>query len=215
LRIQDVMGLAPAVAAYGLLAFAFSFIGFVAQQPTVHFHEYSLPEAFVEVGGHFFFGAVAAAPFWRLDVSLVSGAFAVVIDADHLLGALNLSVSSRPDHSVAFVLAGTLILWLAAGRMKSLRIGGNRYVLPALVPVSVLSHVSYDILASYTIFAGRGFSFPIYIPLDYSLIPFPVWAWVPFEAAGLLLAFAIARRVKASYAGGVPVSKVEKDIRQT
>jgi len=45
---------------YVALAIAFSFMGFVAQQPTVHFHEYSLPEAVLEVGGHFLFGAVAA-----------------------------------------------------------------------------------------------------------------------------------------------------------
>ena len=182
--------------AYLVFAFAFSFVGFVAQQPAIHLHEYSLPEAIVEVGGHLLFGAVVAAPLLRIDASLVSAGFAVGIDADHVLGALNLNVSSRPDHSVAFCLFAMGAMWFVANRIGKGMPQIERLSIVALVPASILSHISYDIFAGYSVFNGVGFSFPLWVPFSFQLTSFPYWDWVYFEAAGagVIVIFALMTR---------------------
>ena len=179
---------------YGAIAFIFSFIGFVALPPVIHFHEYSFPEAILEVGGHFAFGAIAALPFRDFETSFLCGSFAVAIDVDHVLASLNLSFSSRPDHSVAFVLVSMVLMRIYERRRSSPLTGPEHVSMVWLVPVSVSSHISYDILAAYNIFPGRGFSFPLFVPFSYALVPFPFWAWVPLEASALVLALWAWRR---------------------
>jgi len=181
--------------AYLALAFAFSFVGFVAQQPTVHFHEYSFPQAVEEVGGHFLFGAAAAAPFLSLPKSVLSGALAIAIDADHILGSLNLSVSSRPDHSLSFAVFATLLMWAIASRLDRNDSVGSPLGVAVLVPVSMLSHVSYDIFAAYLVFSNVGSSFPMFAPLSFSLIAFPFWAFAPLEAGAVGLSALFAFRL--------------------
>ena len=176
---------------YVALAFAFSFVGFVAQQPTVHFHEYSFPEAIEELGGHFLFGAVAVAPFLSFWKSLVGGAFAIGIDADHVLGALNLNVSSRPDHSIFFAIFAAAAIWAVVRLDKSGAIGAPAEV-AVLVPITVLSHLSYDIFAAFQVFKGVGFSFPILSPFSFSLFAFPYWTWIPLEASALISSVVLA-----------------------
>jgi len=188
----------PLVLSYLAIVFGFSFIGFVAQQPTVHFHEYSLPDAIVEVGGHFAFGTLVGLPFRQSKAALATGAFAVAIDADHILGALNLNVSSRPDHSPAFALGGMLLLWILVRRYPRLSIRGGALATASLVPISVLSHYSYDILAAGPLFHGLGSSFPVFVPFSFALVPFPTWSWVLFEAAGFSLALLVSRLIPSA-----------------
>ena len=176
----------PLVLFYGVLVLAFSFLGFVAQQPTVHFHEYSFPEAILELGGHMTFGAMVALPFRQVKACVLGAAFAIVIDADHILGALNLNVSGRPDHSIAFAATGAVAVWLVVRKYPSMGLRQGALATSALVPASVLSHVSYDVLAANEIFNGLGSSFPIYSPFSFSLVPFPTWSWIVLELAGLL-----------------------------
>ena len=192
-------GVVVLASAYVALAFAFSFVGFVAQQPAVHFHEYSLPEAIVELGGHFLFGAVAAAPFLGVWKSLLGGAFAIGIDADHVLGALNLNVSSRPDHSFFFAAFAALAIWAVVSLQRSRPLGQPSQV-AVLVPITVLSHLAYDVFAAFQMFSGVGYSFPILSPLSFSLFAFPYWTWVPLEASALILStvFAIWFKSRAS-----------------
>jgi hypothetical protein len=189
MKAPSIGGIAAKVAVYGAIAFAFSLLGFVALPPAFHFHEYSFPDAVLEIGGHFAFGFVAALPLWDLEPSLVCGGFALLIDSDHLLATLNLSYASRPDHSIAFAMVATAGVWLLARKSKTLQIGGSAARASLLVLVSILSHISYDVLAGYTIFQGRGFSFPILSPFNYTLFAFPFWSWVPLEVAAVALCY--------------------------
>lgn len=178
---------------YGAFALGFSFVGYVALPPAIHFHEYSFPEAILEVGGHFAFGAIAALPLRDVESSLVCGSFAVVIDADHLLAALNLSISSRPDHSIAFAVIATSFIWALARKRPAFRMGMSALRIAAIVPASLLAHLSYDVLAAYVIFQSRGFSFPLLAPFDFTLIGFPFWLWFPLEAIALAFVYLMVR----------------------
>ena len=190
---QEIVDTIPMASSYAGICLAFSFIGFVAQQPTVHFHEYSFPEAVVEIGGHFVFGALAAFPLMGTRSALIGGSFAVVIDVDHLLGALNLNVSSRPDHSLVFAVVGSGLVWLISRRYFGAKNPRAALAAALAVPISALAHLSYDVLAAYTVFGGKGFSFPLLIPFNYTLIPFPFWSWTVFEFLALAVALSFRK----------------------
>ena len=173
--------------AFVALSFLYSFTGFVFNEPTLHLHEYSLSSFVFEIGGHFLFGAVAALPLLDFELSILAGLCAVLIDSDHILGTLNLNLVNRPDHSILFVVVATVYSYLVArryfrgtGRVRIVKVA-------AVIPVAILAHLSYDVLAAQLLFAGRGSSFPLFIPFSFELVPFGFWTWPAFEASALFL----------------------------
>lgn len=83
---------------YAVLSFAYSTIGFLHPQIAPHYHEYIGLRLVTEILGHFSFGFIAAIPLLDLQMALLTGTGAVLIDSDHFLSALNFDVSGRPDH---------------------------------------------------------------------------------------------------------------------
>jgi hypothetical protein len=164
-------------------SFAYSFVGFLSPQPPSGVHHYEEPfsKTFVEVGGHFLFGLLAAFPLMQWELILVGGMFAVLIDADHIPSELGLAVGGygRPDHSILYMLLSA-VLFYHVGRKVGL---GGRQVSLVLV-AAILSHLSYDVFYSN----GMGGSFPLLVPFNFGLIAFPYWSWPVFEIAGVLLA---------------------------
>ncbi|MDG6924137.1 MAG: hypothetical protein JRN67_12705 [Nitrososphaerota archaeon] len=165
---------------YAAIALGYSFIGFLHPQFGSHYHEYSFPNLIVEISGHFVFGFVAAIPFLDLGISLLAGAAAVLIDADHVLSALNYNVSGRPDHSFLFILVSMAILILMA-RLGNLS-ESFQVKLSLLAPVILFAHISFDIFI-----AGGDTSFQLLIPFSFAFQTFPFYYWVLFETAALLL----------------------------
>jgi hypothetical protein len=181
--LSRVVGVLRLPLAFAAVAFLFSFIGLLNPQH-IHLHEYSLPDLLKEVFGHVAFGLVAALPLWITELSLflLAGGVAVLIDVDHLLGALNAPVSSRPDHSIPFFILSTLLVYLLAKRggmlePRALKAAGA-------VAAGLLSHISYDIFAAVTVFHGTGYAFPFFAPLNFALIQMPSYSWVLFELLG-------------------------------
>lgn len=182
-RVRSARGLAHNLeaivlysAAYVTLAFAYSFIAFFSPQPPLHFHEYSLSRLAVELAGHFAFGAIAAIPLLGLDLILLSGIFAVLIDSDHLLATLQFPVNPRPDHSILFVLLATT-LFAVASRTS----GRASKKVATIVVTSFLSHLAYDI------FAGAGSNFPLYIPFNFGFVDMSFGSWLPIEITAFLV----------------------------
>ena len=200
---------------YTALAFGFSFMGFVLREPAVHLHEYSFPDFIVEIGGHFLFGVVAVLPFIVVSFELVilAGVLAVTIDIDHLLAALNLNVVSRPAHSFAFlILASLAFIYIA----RSLKLGSeNRQLLAkqiGFIPAAaILSHISYDIFAAYGIFSAGESSFPLFVPFNFQLIPFPYWTWIVFEMMGFFVALAGLLITRATSQRDLELRRSEKE----
>ena len=164
---------------YTALSLGYSLIGFLYYQPGSHYHEYSLGKLAVEIGGHYLFGFVAALPLLDLDVALLTGALAILIDVDHLLSAFNFNVSGRPDHSILYLFVSTtFIIYFGV------RLGVSKQVLSKLVfvgPITLLAHLSYDV------FASSGTTFQLFIPFSFQEIGFPDYSWIILEAAAILL----------------------------
>jgi hypothetical protein len=182
---------------YVALTFGTSFLGFLAPEPPVALRQYTPISLLEELGGHFLFGAIAALPFFDLDLIFLTGIFAVAIDTDHILYAMGFYVSETPDHSFFYAILSGLILLYVARRMK---LGKEREIKFAFLgPVVVLSHISYDIFASYAFFIERGYSFPLFDPFSFSKIPFSFNYWLLFEISAFLLAVCglyVARKVQ-------------------
>lgn len=149
-----------------------------------HFHEYTGSKLFIEILGHFSFGFIASIPFWDLEISLLTGAAAVFIDADHILSALGINVSGRPDHSFLFVIVSAIILFYVVMRSNFPNIFLAKFVFFA--PVVVFSHVAYDIFA---VPLGSSSTFQLFIPFSFAEVSFPYNYWILFEALALILSF--------------------------
>jgi len=190
-------------------AFAFSLLGFLHPEPAVHFHEYAPPKLAVEVAGHFLFGFAAALPLMDMDICLLVGSMAVLIDIDHLLASLGFGVSGRPDHSFAFaVLASLIVPYLA----RRLGIGERRARRLALVGfVVVLSHIAYDTFSSAYIDTTGVNSFPLLLPFSFGQTSIPGSWWPLLEACALLLSGAVSLLARC----GTQYREVTREVRNT
>ncbi len=168
---------------YAALAFLYSAIGFLHPEAS-HFHEYTGTKFAIEVLGHFSFGFIASIPLWDLEISLLTGAAAVLIDTDHVLSALCINISGRPDHSFLFVLVSAVILFYFVERSNFPKISLIKFMFFA--PIVVFSHISYDIFA---VPLGSSSSFQLLIPFSFELVTIPYDYWILFEAVALILSF--------------------------
>lgn len=136
-----------------------------------------------EIGGHFIWGAVAAAVTLRVRYILLGGLLAVLIDSDHLVGLLHIEGIPRMSHSITFTIIATVILMLVFSRRD--------YRLGTIVGTSVLTHISYDI------FDGP-YGFPILTPFINTIIQLPRIDWMWFEIAAIVIigvsSFIIAKK---------------------
>ena len=165
---------------YTAVSLAYSFIGFLYFQPGSHYHEYEFTKLVVEIGGHYLFGFVAALPLVDLDIALLTGVLAILIDIDHILSAIGYDVSGRPDHSILFLIVSTAFILYLGTRLQL----SSELLLKLLFvgPITLLAHLSYDV------FAANGTTFQILIPFSYQEFYFADWTWIVFESAAVILA---------------------------
>jgi hypothetical protein len=190
---------------YVLLSFVTSALGFLSPEPPVALREHVATRFFLELGGHFAFGFVAALPFLDFDIMILTGVFAVAIDTDHIFDSLGFYVSGRPDHSLFFGVLSGLILYYVARKMQ---LGTRREIKFAFIgPVVLFSHIAFDILAAYLLFIGKGYFFPLLAPFNFTTIPFSLDYWIPFEIAAFALALFgtyLARKIANVSKSGEP-----------
>jgi hypothetical protein len=125
-----------------------------------------------EISGHLLWGLVAGAATLSLRYTLMGGAFAVLIDSDHLVGLTHLEAVSRLSHSIFFgiiVLVLTMVLF-----------GKKDYRLGAVAFSAILAHVSFDI------FYGDHW-FPFFAPIYNNQVYFGNIYWVIFEAVAIAI----------------------------
>jgi hypothetical protein len=157
--------------------------------------EYTIAFLIPEIAGHILFAAVAILPFFDFQLAFLSAVIAVFIDLDHLVGIFSkLPFIGRPNHSILFILVSVSILIYFARKMNLDR--SSQIKAAFVVPVAILSHLSFDILAAYAIFGGGAFTFPLLYPFSSALIAFPLYSFVLLEAAAFGLAIAGSLLVK-------------------
>lgn len=126
-----------------------------------------------EIAGHFLWGLVAAVVTMRLKYILLGGAFAVLIDSDHIINALQIEGISRMSHSIAFAMIAVIVMMLVFGKRD--------YILGAVAGASVLSHISYDL------FVDDYSGFPLFTPFYNMSQHFATTSWVFFEIGAIMM----------------------------
>jgi len=190
LQWPEILKLRPVITlsiTYLVLSFAYSALGFLHGLPHGNASEYTLSFLIPEISGHILFAIVAILPFLDLDLCILSIVIAVFIDMDHLLGIFTrLPFIGRPNHSILFVIVSLSILVYVSRRMNLSP--SSQIKVAFVVPIAILSHLSFDVYAAYEIFGGGSFTFPIFYPFDSTLIAFPLYSFVFLEFAAFVLA---------------------------
>ena len=169
---------------YLLTAIVWSLLGLLSPTTPLHYKEYSISLLAIEVGGHLSFGFLAGVFTFDPVLALVCAGESLVIDADHLLSALNLPVLPRLAHSVFFALFTGVIISYALRREKR---PDFRFLLVTLG--GVFSHLGYDVLA------GSG-QFPILSPFYLGSFSFPYLSWIVLEAGACLANLVVGMRLR-------------------
>lgn len=125
-----------------------------------------------EISGHLLWGVVAGAVTLSLRYAVIGGAFAVLIDSDHLIGLTHLEAVSRMGHSIFFGMVALAVSMILFGK-KDYRLG-------ALAFSAVLAHISFDI------FYGDSW-FPFFAPFYNSQVYFGNNYWIIFEAIAIAI----------------------------
>ncbi len=177
---QKLAFLFKAMSLYGTLAIAFSLIGiFLPEKQTL---ESPLQGLTIEhVGGHILWGLIAGAASLSLRYFLLTGSFAIILDADHLINFVGLDALSRMSHSIPFAILSSVVMILIFGRRD--------YVLGAIAFAGVLVHISFDIFTN-------GGKFPFFTPIYNGILSFQSADWILFEFVAVAIVGSAAMLTK-------------------
>lgn len=115
---------------------------------------------------------VAGTATRRFKYFFLSGAFAILLDADHLINFLGIEVTPRMSHSILFgVLSSFVMIYIFSKK---------DYVLGVVAFAGVLTHISFDT------FSGSGM-FPLLIPFQDEFFTFQTSDWILFELAAIII----------------------------
>jgi len=89
----------------------------------------------------------------------------------------------RPAHSILFICLSAVLLAYVAKRLGARN--GLLVKIAFAAPISILAHIAYDVFAA-NVLSWYGSNFPLFIPLSYSMIDFPNYAWIVLEAAAFV-----------------------------
>ena len=134
--------------------------------------------------GHVFFGMIAGALSLRLKYVFLTGAFALLLDADHLLQFFNVEMIARMVHSVPFAIIIAVIMLYVFGKKD--------YRLAAISFSAIISHIAYDVLFVEQIYPGSTSGFPLFSPFTVEIIRFQGLDWLYLEILAIAIVGIIA-----------------------
>ena len=129
--------------------------------------------------GHVFFGMIAGVLSLRLNYVFMAGAFALLLDADHLLQFFNVEMIPRMIHSVPFAIIIALIMLYVFGKKD--------YRLAAISFSAILSHIAFDIWLNVQVFPGSSSGFPLFSPFTVEIIRFQGLDWLYLEILAITI----------------------------
>jgi len=134
--------------------------------------------------GHVFFGMIAGALSLRLKYVFLIGAFALLLDADHLLQFFNVEMISRMVHSVPFAIIIAVIMLYVFGKKD--------YRLAAISFSAIISHIAFDVWFVGQIYPGSTGGFPLFSPFTVEIIKFQGLDWLYLEILAIAIVGIIA-----------------------
>jgi len=171
---------------FSVLSFGFSLTGFlfpddsyVIGNPLIVGNP-SLEHIF----GHVFFGMIAGAISLSLRYIFLSGALALLLDADHLLQFFNVEMISRMVHSLPFAIIIAVIMLYIFGKKD--------YRLAAISFSAIISHIAFDVWLTGQIFPGSTSGFPLLSPFTVEIFRFQGLDWLYLEILAIVIVGIIA-----------------------
>ena len=134
--------------------------------------------------GHVLFGMIAGAISLSLKYVFMTGAFALLVDADHLLQFFNVEMIGRMVHSLPFAIIIAVIMLYVFGKKD--------YRLAAISFSAIISHIAYDVLFVGQIFPGSTSGFPLFSPFTVEIIKFQGLDWLYLEILAIAIVGIIA-----------------------
>ena len=125
---------------FSVLSFGFSLTGFFFPDADSFFYAgnpliVSNP-SFEHVFGHLMFGMIAGAISLSLRYVFLSGAFALLVDTDHLMQFFNIEMVSRMSHSIPFAIIIAVVMLYVFGKKD--------YRLAAIAFFAIISHIAFE-----------------------------------------------------------------------
>ena len=169
---------------FSVLSFGFSLTGFFFPDADSFFYAgnpliVSNP-SFEHVFGHLMFGMIAGAISLSLRYVFLSGFFALLVDADHLLQFFNIEMISRMSHSIPFAIIIAIVMLYVFGKKD--------YRLAAISFFAIISHIAFDTLLVGQIHPGSSGGFPLFAPftLEFFQLQGLDWLYLEILAVGII-----------------------------
>ena len=134
--------------------------------------------------GHLAFGIIAGAISLSLRYVFLSGALALLVDADHLLQFLDVEMISRMVHSLPFAIIIAVIMLYIFGKKD--------YRLAAISFSAIISHIAFDTWFVGQIHPGSTGGFPLFSPFTLEIIKFQGLDWLYLEILAVVIIGIIA-----------------------
>jgi hypothetical protein len=171
---------------FSILSFGFSLTGFLFPDDS---HVIGNPlivgnPSLEHIFGHIFFGMIAGAISLSLRYIFLSGALALLLDADHLLQFLDLEMIARMVHSLPFAIIIAVIMLYIFGKKD--------YRLAAISFSAIISHIAFDVWFTGQIFPGSASGFPLFSPFTVEIIKFQGLDWLYLEILAIAIVGIVA-----------------------
>ena len=171
---------------FSVLSFGFSLTGFLFSDDSYIIGNpliVSTP-TLEHIFGHVAFGIIAGAISLSLRYVFLSGALALLVDADHLLQFFNMEMIARMVHSLPFAIIIAVIMLYVFGKKD--------YRLAAISFSAILSHIAFDIWLGGQIYPGSTSVFPLFAPFTVEIIKFQGLDWLYLEILAVVIVGIIA-----------------------
>ena len=173
-------------AIFSILSFGFSLTGFLFPDDSSIIGDPLIVSnpSLEHILGHVFFGMIAGVLSLRLKYVFLIGAFALLLDADHLLQFFNVEMISRMVHSVPFAIIIAVIMLYVFGKKD--------YRLAAISFSAIISHIAFDVWFVGQIYPGSTGGFPLFSPFTVEIIRFQGLDWLYLEILAIAIVGIIA-----------------------
>jgi len=171
---------------FSVLSFGFSLTGFlfpddsyiignplIVSSPTLE-----------HIFGHVAFGIIAGAISLSLRYVFLSGALALLVDADHLLQFLDVEMISRMVHSLPFAIIIAVIMLYVFGKKD--------YRLAAISFSAIISHIAFDTWFAGQIHPGSTSGFPLFSPITLEIFQLQGLDWLYLEILAVVIVGIVA-----------------------
>jgi len=177
-------------AIFSILSFGVSLIGLIPVSPFSD-ESYIIGSPLIvsnpsleHIVGHILFGMNAGAISLSLRYVFLTGAFAILLDVDHLLQFFDIEMISRMAHSLPFAIIIAVIMIYVLGK-KDYRLGAISFS-------AIISHIAFDTWFVGQLYPGSSGGFPLFSPFTLEIIKFQGLDWLYLEVLAIVIVGIIA-----------------------